>query len=226
MVIQANVSANRKNRPLSHHLSFEEEQVKKPPLTASNSSFIANDYSTFVKTKSEEYSRTIQRLQDDYLYPLKEDLSEWINKILGTPVSTDEEETHYLTPDNFLKKLDNGVIICKVAKVIESQCDLTDIVADRIKRELSSNISSRKLLLQQQQENFNRNHNRNGLNDDGKTNSNHNNKHLPSLVRNNNDYNSHNNNRTEIADGHDDGHNDGEDKSRTQLFKKKNVSLL
>ena len=111
----------------THHQSLEKD----------DSSFISDDYNTFVRSKSEEYSRQIQKLQEDYLYPLKEDLSEWINRILGTPDSyRDDADSIFLTPENFIDKLDNGVIICKVAKVIESQCDLTDIVKDRIKKEL------------------------------------------------------------------------------------------
>ena len=114
------------------HHSLDEDDDK--------SKFVSADHKTFVRSKSEEYSRQIQKLQEDYLYPMKEDLSEWINRILGSQAPEDDrekEDSYYLTPENFIDKLDNGVIICKVAKVIESQCDLTDIVIDRIKRELT-----------------------------------------------------------------------------------------
>lgn len=134
------LSRNRnQQRLLSHHMSLEEHDAN-DRKTSPSSPFISEDYDTFVKCKSEEYSRQIQKLQEDYLYPLKEDLSEWINRILGVsedkkPVD-EESNKFFLTPDNFIDRLDNGVIICKVAKLIESQCDLTDIVLDRIKKDL------------------------------------------------------------------------------------------
>lgn len=69
----------------------------------------------FIRNKTEEYSKRIRKLQDDYLYPLKEDLAEWINRVLQT---TD------LTAENFIQRLDNGVLILRLAKIIESQCDM------------------------------------------------------------------------------------------------------
>lgn len=34
-------------------------------------------------TRNEEYSSRIAKLQEDYLIPLKEDVSDWINRVLG-----------------------------------------------------------------------------------------------------------------------------------------------
>lgn len=70
-----------------------------------------------LRVKSEEYSARIAKLQEEYLIPLKEDLSEWINRITDSSAN--------LTADNFMHKLDNGVLICKLAKLIESQVDLS-----------------------------------------------------------------------------------------------------
>lgn len=33
--------------------------------------------------RNEEYVSKIAKLQEDYLIPLKEDVSEWINRVLG-----------------------------------------------------------------------------------------------------------------------------------------------
>jgi hypothetical protein len=136
---------------LHQHHSLEEDD---------NKSYVLRDHKTFVRSKSEEYNRQIEKLQQDYLFPLKEDLSEWINRILGTAVPHDSKEeesnnSYYLTPENFIDKLDNGVILCKVAKVIESQCDLTDIVIDRIKKELTIKSSSPPVISNGQQSNNN-----------------------------------------------------------------------
>ena len=82
-------------------------------------SFDDEDDDTFpdmLRVKSEEYSKRIAKLQEEYLIPLKEDLADWINRIT--------ESAFQLSPDNFMDKLDNGVIICKLAKLIESQVDL------------------------------------------------------------------------------------------------------
>ncbi|CAG2161978.1 unnamed protein product [Oppiella nova] len=57
----------------------------------------------------EEYADRITRLQMEYLIPLKEDLS----------------DTDDITADNFMSRLDNGVIVCKLAKLIQDNCDAT-----------------------------------------------------------------------------------------------------
>lgn len=75
----------------------------------------------FIRSKTEEYSKRIRKLQEDYLYPLKEDLADWINRVL---------ETDDLTAENFMQKLDNGVRILRLAKIIESQCSLFSKIVD------------------------------------------------------------------------------------------------
>jgi len=52
---------------------------------------------------------------EDYLLPLKEDLTDWIIRIF--------DDLDDLNADNFINKLDNGVIICKLAKHIEEQTE-------------------------------------------------------------------------------------------------------
>ncbi|KAG9511386.1 GAS2-like protein pickled eggs, partial [Fragariocoptes setiger] len=63
---------------------------------------------------AEEYSAKIVKLQQAYLTPLKEDLADWLNKILNVD---------YITANNFMDKLDNGVIVCKLAKIISNWCN-------------------------------------------------------------------------------------------------------
>lgn len=63
---------------------------------------------------AEEYATKILKLQQACLTPLKEDLADWLNKIMN--MST-------ITTDNFMDKLDNGVIICRLAKVISLWCE-------------------------------------------------------------------------------------------------------
>lgn len=62
---------------------------------------------------AEEYAAKIIKLQQACLTPLKEDLADWLNKIMN--VST-------ITTENFMDKLDNGVIVCRLAKVISKWC--------------------------------------------------------------------------------------------------------
>lgn len=63
---------------------------------------------------AEEYAAKIIKLQQACLIPLKEDLAEWLNKIL---------KTSNITIENFMDTLDNGVIICRLAKIISSWCE-------------------------------------------------------------------------------------------------------
>ena len=48
-------------------------------------------------------------LQDSILLPIKEDLSEWITRIIGVEI----------TPDTFIEVLDSGVALCTISKLIE-----------------------------------------------------------------------------------------------------------
>lgn len=58
---------------------------------------------------AEEYTERMMSAQMRQLDPLKEDLAEWINKTLGID---------YVSRDNFLQELDNGVILCHLAQII------------------------------------------------------------------------------------------------------------
>lgn len=62
---------------------------------------------------AEEYAAKIVKLQQACLIPLKEDLADWLNKIL---------KTSQITTYNFMEKLDNGVILCRLAKIISQWC--------------------------------------------------------------------------------------------------------
>lgn len=72
------------------------------------------DETMLAVVSAEEYAAKIIKLQQACLTPLKEDLADWLNKILGSTK---------ITADNFMDKLDNGVIICKLAKIISSWCE-------------------------------------------------------------------------------------------------------
>lgn len=63
---------------------------------------------------AEEYAAKIIKLQQACLTPLKEDLADWLNKIMNISI---------ITTDNFMDKLDNGVIICRLAKIISLWCE-------------------------------------------------------------------------------------------------------
>ncbi|GFQ88582.1 growth arrest-specific protein 2 [Trichonephila clavata] len=52
--------------------------------------------------------------QEQHLIPLKEDLADWLNKTL---------EVEDITASNFMDKLDNGVIICKLARLIQQKAE-------------------------------------------------------------------------------------------------------
>lgn len=63
---------------------------------------------------AEEYAAKIFKLQQACLTPLKEDLADWLNKIM---------DLSSITSENFMHKLDNGVIICRLAKIISMWCE-------------------------------------------------------------------------------------------------------
>lgn len=62
----------------------------------------------------EFYLRVTQR-QEQHLVPLKEDLADWLNKSL---------DVADITADNFLDKLDNGVVVCRLARLIQARAEL------------------------------------------------------------------------------------------------------
>lgn len=63
---------------------------------------------------AEEYAAKIAKIQQACLTPLKEDLADWLNNIM---------KISYITIDNFMDKLDNGVIVCRLAKIISQWCE-------------------------------------------------------------------------------------------------------
>ncbi|KAI1298756.1 Growth arrest-specific protein 2 [Halotydeus destructor] len=74
-----------------------------------------DEYQEYMTSKTVEYSVRIAKLQEEYLIPLKEDLADWLNRVLGTKE---------IFVENFLEKLDNGVTVCKLARLIEANCTL------------------------------------------------------------------------------------------------------
>ncbi|XP_013171418.1 PREDICTED: GAS2-like protein 3 [Papilio xuthus] len=58
------------------------------------------------------YREKILYSQARQLFPLQEDLADWINKTIGTT---------YLTGENFLEALDNGAELCQLAAVIQQR---------------------------------------------------------------------------------------------------------
>jgi hypothetical protein len=67
---------------------------------------------------AEEYTERMMSAQMRQLDPLKEDLADWINKTLGIA---------YMSRNNFLGELDNGVVLCHLAQVI---CDKAKYAVD------------------------------------------------------------------------------------------------
>lgn len=60
----------------------------------------------------EFYHERLHSAQSRQLIPLQEDLADWINKTLNVD---------YITGDNFFDVLDNGVIVCRLARVIQEK---------------------------------------------------------------------------------------------------------
>ncbi|XP_065201355.1 growth arrest-specific protein 2-like isoform X2 [Planococcus citri] len=63
---------------------------------------------------AEYYQDKISSTQQRQLYPLLEDLADWINKCLGI---------EYLQGGNLLDMLDNGVLLCQLAKLIQEKAE-------------------------------------------------------------------------------------------------------
>ncbi|XP_053211098.1 probable serine/threonine-protein kinase DDB_G0282963 isoform X2 [Panonychus citri] len=77
----------------------------------------------------------IAELQEEYLIPMKEDLSDWLKAIL------DIED---LDSNNFMSRLDNGVIVCKLAKLIEEKCDIDEskLITNNLNNNNNNNINN------------------------------------------------------------------------------------
>uniref|UniRef100_T1JCK6 GAR domain-containing protein n=1 Tax=Strigamia maritima TaxID=126957 RepID=T1JCK6_STRMM len=61
-----------------------------------------------------DIKRRMLELQEKHLIPLKDDLADWLNKTLAVD---------FITPENFLHVLDNGVIVCKLVKIIQRKIE-------------------------------------------------------------------------------------------------------
>ncbi|XP_045489391.1 GAS2-like protein 3 isoform X1 [Pieris rapae] len=81
-----------------------------------SSSFERADCALAAQTPCSEdeefYKEKVLYSQARQLFPLQEDLADWINKIIGIT---------YLTGENFLDVLDNGVELCQLAAVIHDR---------------------------------------------------------------------------------------------------------
>ncbi|XP_012273658.1 growth arrest-specific protein 2 isoform X2 [Orussus abietinus] len=64
------------------------------------------------KEFAEFYHERLHTAQIRQLMPLQEDLADWINKTLNID---------YITSDNFFESLDNGVVVCRLARVIQEK---------------------------------------------------------------------------------------------------------
>ncbi|XP_076179267.1 growth arrest-specific protein 2 [Ptiloglossa arizonensis] len=64
---------------------------------------------------AEFYHERLHSAQSRQLLPLQEDLADWINKTLNGD---------YVTGDNFFDSLDNGVVVCRLARVIQEKARL------------------------------------------------------------------------------------------------------
>ncbi|KAL6435658.1 hypothetical protein ACFW04_005525 [Cataglyphis niger] len=60
----------------------------------------------------EFYHERLHSAQSRQLIPLQEDLADWINKTINVD---------YITGDNFFDVLDNGVVVCRLARVIQEK---------------------------------------------------------------------------------------------------------
>ncbi|XP_011499378.1 PREDICTED: growth arrest-specific protein 2 [Ceratosolen solmsi marchali] len=65
---------------------------------------------------AEFYHERLHSAQSKQLIPLQEDLAEWINKTLNID---------HITGENFFDALDNGAILCRLAKIIQEKARLT-----------------------------------------------------------------------------------------------------
>ncbi|KAH7640565.1 flocculation protein flo11-like [Dermatophagoides farinae] len=64
-------------------------------------------------TTDKDYLDYIAKLQMDSLIPLKEDVADWLNRTLNLDES--------INIDNFMERLENGVLVFKLIRVIEDQ---------------------------------------------------------------------------------------------------------
>ncbi|XP_043268222.1 growth arrest-specific protein 2-like isoform X1 [Venturia canescens] len=72
---------------------------------------------------AEFYNERLHSAQSRQLLPLQEDLADWINKTINTD---------HVTGENFFDALDNGAVVCKLARVIQEKAR-TAVDAGRVK---------------------------------------------------------------------------------------------
>lgn len=64
--------------------------------------------------EGDHIERQIAQKQDEHLLPLKEDVAEWIGKTL---------DITGLCVDNFMESLETGVLLCRLARIIQEKAD-------------------------------------------------------------------------------------------------------
>lgn len=120
--LQSRSRPQRATRNRDNHNTNHDELARHSRVTYDNSTMSIDDSqeeedslseALLAITTAEEYAAKITKLQQACLRPLKEDLADWLNKVMKTSV---------ITTDNFMQKLDNGVFICRLAKIISLWC--------------------------------------------------------------------------------------------------------
>ncbi|XP_076311084.1 growth arrest-specific protein 2-like isoform X2 [Tachypleus tridentatus] len=93
----------------------------------------------------------IAKRQEENLIPLKEDLAEWIDRTLNTDI---------ITVENFMNALDNGVIVCKLSKLIQKKAEnyrqegLTSEVVPTVSFKCWENARSQSFFARENAQNF------------------------------------------------------------------------
>ncbi|XP_076370434.1 growth arrest-specific protein 2-like [Tachypleus tridentatus] len=99
----------------------------------------------------DDFKFQIAKRQEENLIPLKEDLADWINKIL---------DVETITIENFMEALDNGIIICKLAKLIQRKAEscrqegLSSEVVPQMSFKCWENARSKSFFARENAENF------------------------------------------------------------------------
>lgn len=76
-------------------------------------SYLSGSVAHLTRDVDELYIRMTQR-QEQHLIPLKEDVADWLNKTL---------DVDDITANNFMAKLDNGVIVCRLASLLQARAE-------------------------------------------------------------------------------------------------------
>ncbi|XP_063590963.1 mucin-5AC-like isoform X11 [Penaeus indicus] len=113
-------AADRLESALHSSSSSEVMVTPRTPRTPRTSRSKSREPSFCLELEDDEYPRTeaeymsllnakIAEAHERQLLPLKEDLADWLSKLLGV---------EDLTAENLIEKLDNGVYVCRLAEVI------------------------------------------------------------------------------------------------------------